>query len=120
MARSIALAALLYALPIAGQPEITSAPAATAAAPKTTDISFTDNISYSPESIDEDVSLTIVSTITRSDGIDWYAVPISKSNGTATGSAPSATVDVDNAGAGMTIGTAGVIAGVACVLAVVL
>ncbi|SCO92185.1 uncharacterized protein FRV6_16313 [Fusarium oxysporum] len=111
MARSIALAALLYALPIAAQPEITSAPAATAAAPKTTDIS---------ESIDEDVSLTIVSTITRSNGIDWYAVPISKSNGTATGSSPSVTVDVDNAGAGMTIGTAGVIAGVACVLAVVL
>ncbi|EXA35106.1 hypothetical protein FOVG_13874 [Fusarium oxysporum f. sp. pisi HDV247] len=120
MARSIALAALLYALPIAAQPEITSAPAATAAAPKTTDISFTDNISYSPESIDEDVSLTIVSTITRSNGIDWYAVPISKSNGTVTGSSPSATVDVDNAGAGMTIGTAGVIAGVTCVLAVVL
>lgn len=120
MARSIALAALVYALPIAAQPEITSAPTATAAAPKTTGISFTDNISYSPESIDEDVSLTIVSTITRSDGIDWYAVPISKSNGTATGSSPSATVDMDNAGAGIAIGTAGVIAGVACVLAVVL
>ncbi|KAH7150864.1 hypothetical protein DER46DRAFT_613975 [Fusarium sp. MPI-SDFR-AT-0072] len=116
MARSIALAALLYALPIAAQPEITSAPAATAAAPKTTDISFTDNISYSPESTE----YTIVSTITRSNGIDWYAVPVSKSNGTATGSAPSATVDVNNAGAGMMIGTAGVIAGVACVLAVVL
>ncbi|KAF5591516.1 uncharacterized protein FSUBG_10442 [Fusarium subglutinans] len=115
MARSIALAALLFALPIAAQPEITSSSAATAAtSPMTTDI-----ISDSPESTEHE-SLTIVSTITRSNGIDYYAVPISKYNGTVTGSAPSATVDVSNGGAGLMIGTVGIVAGVVGALAVVL
>ncbi|KAF4444300.1 hypothetical protein FACUT_743 [Fusarium acutatum] len=107
MARSIALAALLFALPIAAQPEITSTPTTTAAAPNTTD-----NISSPPETTE----YTIVSTITRSNGIDYYAVPISKSNGTA----PSATVDAGNAGAPLMVGTAGVVAGVVGALAVVL
>ncbi|KAF4485548.1 hypothetical protein FAGAP_11607 [Fusarium agapanthi] len=115
MARSIALAALLFALPIAAQPEIISAPAATTATtPMTTDV-----ISESPQSTEHE-SLTVVSTITRSNGIDYYAVPISKSNGTVTGSAPSATVDVSNAGAGLMVGTVGVVAGVVGALAVVL
>ncbi|KAF5251021.1 hypothetical protein FANTH_3782 [Fusarium anthophilum] len=114
MARSIALAALLFALPIATQPEITSAPVATATSPMTTDI-----ISDSPESTEHE-SLTIVSTITRSNGIDYYAVPISKSNGTVTGSAPSTTVDVSNAGAGLMVGAVGILAGVVGALAVVL
>ncbi|KAG4272810.1 hypothetical protein FPRO04_10325 [Fusarium proliferatum] len=111
MARSIALAALLLALPIAAQPEITSTPAATAAAPETTEIT-----SHSPETTE----YTVVSTITRSNGIDYYAVPISKSNETTTGSAPSATVDVGNGGAGLMVGTAGVVAGVVGALAIVL
>ncbi|KAF5686364.1 hypothetical protein FCIRC_2920 [Fusarium circinatum] len=114
MARSIALAALLFALPIAAHPEITDAPATTATTPMTTDI-----ISDSPESTEHE-SLTIVSTITRSNGIDYYAVPISKSNGTVTGSAPSATVDMSNAAAGLMIGTVGIVTGVVCALAVVL
>ncbi|KAF5648604.1 hypothetical protein F52700_920 [Fusarium sp. NRRL 52700] len=114
MARSIALAALLFALPIAAQPDITSAPTATAVAPMTTDI-----ISDSPESTEHE-SLTIVSTITRSNGIDYYAVPISKSNGTVTGTAPSATVDTSNAGVGLIVGTVGVVAGVVGALAAVL
>lgn len=101
MARSIALAALLLALPIAAQPEITSTPAATAAAPKTTD-----SVSSAPETTE----YTIVSTITRSNGIDYYAVPMSQYNATATGRAPSATAG--NAGAGLMVGTAGLVAGV--------
>ncbi|KAF5989517.1 hypothetical protein FBULB1_803 [Fusarium bulbicola] len=113
MARSIALAALLAALPIAAQPEITSAPVATATAPMTTNI-----LSDSPESTEHE-SLTIVSTITRSNGIDYYAVPISKDNGTVTGSSPSATVDVSNAGAGFMVGNVGVVAGVVGALAFV-
>ncbi|KAF4947336.1 hypothetical protein FGADI_10486 [Fusarium gaditjirri] len=121
MAGSITLVALLYALPIVAQPEITSAPAVTAAAPKTTDISYTGIISDSPDSADEDVSvsLTVVSTITHSNVVDYYAVPISKSNGTTTGSAPSATV-VDNTGAGIMVRTTALAAVVACALAVVL
>ncbi|KAF5631934.1 hypothetical protein F25303_9583 [Fusarium sp. NRRL 25303] len=115
MARSIALAALLLALPIAAQPEFTSTPSATAAAPKTTDIT-----SHPPETTE----YTVVSTITRSNGIDYYAVPISKSNGTATGTAtgtaPSATVDESNAAAGLIVGNAGVVAGVVGALAIVL
>lgn len=109
MARSIALAALLLALPIAAQPEMTSTPASTAAAPKTTD-----SISSAPETTE----YTIVSTITRSNGIDYYAVPMNQYNATATGRAPAATVG--NAGAGLMIGTAGLVAGVFGALAVVL
>ncbi|KAF5559673.1 hypothetical protein FPHYL_6985 [Fusarium phyllophilum] len=116
MARSIALAVLLLPLPIAAQPEITSTPAATAAAPVSSDISFTDTVPSAPETTE----YTVVSTITRSNGIDYYAVPISKSNGTATGSAPSATVDVNNAGAGLMVGTAGAVAGVVGALAIFL
>ncbi|KAF5556879.1 hypothetical protein FMEXI_932 [Fusarium mexicanum] len=114
MARSIALAALLFALPIVAQPEITSAPVATATTPMTTTI-----VSDSPDSTEHE-SLTVVSTITRSNGIDYYAVPVSKSNGTVTGSASSVTVDVSNAGAGLMFGTVGIVAGVVGALAVVL
>ncbi|KAF5535422.1 hypothetical protein FNAPI_12065 [Fusarium napiforme] len=110
MARSNALAALLFALPIAAQPEITSTPAATTAAPKTTD-----GISSAPETTE----YTIVSTITRSNGIDYYAVPMSQYNATATGRAPSATVGNSGA-AGLMVGTAGLVAGVVGALAFVL
>ncbi|KAF5704148.1 hypothetical protein FMUND_12691 [Fusarium mundagurra] len=116
MARSIALAALLLALPIAAQPEVTSAPTVTTAAPASSDISFTDVVSSAPETTE----YTIVSTITRSNGIDYYAIPISQYNGTATGIAPSPTVDVGNAGVGLMVRTAGVVAGVIGALAVVL
>ncbi|KAI1023695.1 hypothetical protein LB505_011229 [Fusarium chuoi] len=111
MARSIAIAALLLAPPIAAQPEITSTPGTSTAAPETTEIT-----SHPPETTE----YTVVSTITRSNGIDYYAVPISKSNETATGSAPSATVDESNAAAGLLVGTAGVVAGVVGALAIVL
>ncbi|KAG5820144.1 hypothetical protein H9Q74_009051 [Fusarium xylarioides] len=112
MARSIALAVLLLAVPIAAQPEITSAPTVITAAPASSDISFTDIVSSAPETTE----YTVVSTITRSNGIDYYAVPISKSNGTATGSAPSATVHVNNAVAGLMVGAAGVVGALAVVL----
>jgi hypothetical protein len=72
---------------------------------------------------DDAVSFTIETTITHSYGMEYvgHTLPVSKSNGTATGNVSSTTsVGVDNAGASMMARVAGVVAGVACVLVVVM
>jgi hypothetical protein len=125
MAPSIALAALLYALPIAAQTPLASSEVTTASGSQPTDITTVTNaphssITTSTEVDWENVSLVVYSTYTRSDGIDYLATTVAKSNGTSTGNAASATGVDANAGSGIMVKPAGIAAGVACVLAIIL
>ncbi|RGP78938.1 aminoglycoside n [Fusarium longipes] len=125
MVPSIALAALLYALPIAAQTPVTSSEITTAIASQSTDITITDSaphssITTSAEFDPEDYSWEVYSTATYSHRVDYLARTVAKINGTSTGDAASSTSVVDNAGSGIMVKSAGVLAGVACALAIIL
>ncbi|KAJ4129026.1 hypothetical protein NW768_007555 [Fusarium equiseti] len=139
MARSIALTALLFALPIAAE-TITNTPVNTGTASiEMTGPSFTvvttvtrsDGIDYvghiipettaAPEETlnSDDVTYIVYSTQTRSDGIDYVATAYTRVNGTFPAAAQPTAV-VDNAGSGLVVKSAGLIAGLSCALAIML
>lgn len=132
MARSIALTALLFALPIAA--EITNTPVNSA----TATIDTQDAISSVESSItslgntipmttaapeetlnSDDITGVVYSTRTRSDGIDYMASVYTRVNGTFPAAAYPTDV-VDNAGSGLVVKSAGLVGGLACALAAML
>ncbi|RBR27120.1 uncharacterized protein FIESC28_00064 [Fusarium coffeatum] len=132
MARSIALTALLFALPIAA--EITNTPVNSATATVDTQdaissvessITSLENTipmtTAAPETTlnSDDITMVVYSTQTRSNGIDYMASAYTRVNGTFPPAAYPTDV-VDNAGSGLVVKSAGLVGGLACALAAML
>ena len=132
MARSIALTALLFVLPIAAAITNTPVNSATATIDTQDAISSVESsvtslgntipmTTAAPETTlnSDDITMIVYSTQTRSNGIDYMASAYTRVNGTFPPAAYPTEV-VDNAGSGLVVKSAGLIGGLACALAAML
>jgi len=132
MARSIALTALLFALPIAAEinntpvnsatPTIDMQDASSSVESSITSLGHTIPMTTAaPEETlnSDDVTMIVYSTQTSGHVVDYLASAYTRVNGTWPSAAQPTTV-ADNAGSGLVVKSAGLVGGLACALAAML